>query len=304
MALNISDISTYHIQSFETIVEDLMNDANYQYQNGHDIFQVVPNTIYTGYVEKTTGVVLYCSNITHPKLHTKLEYKLEYSQFGSIDDFYTHVETVLNELTESRHRIHCISVDSFANYQGLFFSEITYCLIVYSYEPNIRYSTRLQTLKANKHELFSSFVGRLSEMASNLSQKFTIMHIGMDSFQEGIFINRQESTMGFIVYNINNRERALFATMHVEPGPKTLHIKSFDILFESENSYKQLLDQIQTYVRQRELSCSGSLISVNIDAFITPGRTYLRQKHKFNALKYIRDLTVPVTLVALVSYYT
>jgi hypothetical protein len=47
-----SDSSTYHIQSFETVVEDLMNDANYQYQNGHDIFQVVPNTIINNYLTK------------------------------------------------------------------------------------------------------------------------------------------------------------------------------------------------------------------------------------------------------------
>ena len=96
----------------ERFLLELVDTATRKYAEGHEIIQVVDNTIWTNGTEFRTGVVLFATEKEHH--NENLMYKLEYSsRFDSSIDFYTKVEKTLNDLCSSHHKIHCISIDSY-----------------------------------------------------------------------------------------------------------------------------------------------------------------------------------------------
>jgi hypothetical protein len=258
-------VSESKLTSFSAILDELIETAKQKYREGHDVYQVVHNSA-------STSAVLYSTAAKQNR--NCLMAKVEYSQYGSASDFYQRVADTLNELTLTSHRIHCISTDSFSNYQTLLFSDVTYCLIMYSYDRlMVPHHTKIKTMIANENETYQEFVERIKVVAVTLSQ-YKIMHIGTDSFQEGFFL--KESTYALLVFNPDSA------------NSRKLHIEYFD---------DWLLDTVIE---------STNLVSVSVDGFVTPGRSKLTRKQILRiipGIQWLTGKTHSVNLTALVAYY-
>jgi hypothetical protein len=272
--------------SKENFLLDLVETATRKYAEGHEIVQVVDNTIWTNGTEFRTGVVLYSTEKQRETTQIPLLHKVMYSsRFDSSIDFYTQVQKALNELYSSHHKIHCLSIDSYPerNPYGIVIYTQSYCLILYTHDSQtVVHKVSTKIVIANDNQSYTDIVENLNQIMQRLDEKgHKLLSIGTDSLQEGVIA--RETTVGWIFYakqiTRENRARA--------------HLQVHKVAYESRQSYNELLNWVVKEVNQID-----TLISVNVDAFVMPGknrRTYLGLAHV--------GPPVPITLVAVLSYY-
>ena len=160
----------------------------------------------------------------------------------------------------------------------------SYCLILYTRDLTIDcHGIKGKIIIAKENQSYNDIVARLKQIADNLSQKrHKILSIGTDSLQEGFIA--QEITVGFVFY-----EKQAMKQNIVRP-----HIRVHEVVYESRQSYNDLLDWVVKEVKEID-----RLISVNVDAFLVPGKKHRRTHLGIPHL----GQEIPTTLVALLSYY-